>query len=72
MTFSLFSRATRPATESRVTIDGLQQGEIIESGDVASGPIALSADELKLVGGGDYDPTPKGGWNPPLAQAASI
>jgi hypothetical protein len=70
MNFSLFSRAQRSATECRPSTDGQQRGDECTP-DQAGAPVQLRDDELKLIAGGDYDPTPKGGWNPPVSQAAT-
>lgn len=61
MTISLFFGAKRSTVEARSSKEDvrIEQGELREE---TTGIVALTADEMKLVAGGDYNPTPKGGW----------
>ena len=62
MSFSLFSRARRSATE---TIRLEQTGQQ-EAGEFVQSPEELSAEDLRLVSGGD-ETAPKGGWVVPAS-----
>ena len=66
MSFSLFSRARRSTADSRRQVDQAKK----EAGEFAQrdveAPTPLTAEELRLVGGGE-ETSPKGGWALPTS-----